>query len=141
MNEAMEHAGLRPDEYATYSVVFEQGPITLTDLSAALGMPVTTVADYVREMASLRHIARRAHPTDGRAWLLSLTPAGLRVHRRASRSFQRAHTAMLAELGPLDEHATREMLQRLAGSAARALNALEVRSRRGERLTLPTRTG
>jgi DNA-binding MarR family transcriptional regulator len=131
VNAAMDDAGLRPDEYATYSVIFERGPITLTDLAAALGMPVTTVADYVRVMGEERHVAKRPHPTDGRASLLALTPGGLRAHRRASRSFERAHQAMLQELGAMDEGATREVLQRLASTAERALNALEVRHRAG----------
>jgi DNA-binding MarR family transcriptional regulator len=126
VNAAMADAGLRPDEYAAYSVIFERGPITLTDLAAALGMPVTTVADYVRLMGAERHVAKRPHPTDGRASLLALTPAGLRAHRRASRSFERAHQAMVQELGAMDEATTRGVLQRLASTAERALNALEV---------------
>ena len=131
VNAAMDDAGLRPDEYAAYSVVFERGPITLTDLAAALGMPVTTVADYVRAMTEARHVAKRPHPTDGRASLLGLTPAGIRTHRRASHSFERAHQAVLHELGALDEAATREVLQQLARSTEHALDALQVRRRVG----------
>ena len=48
--EAMRDAEMRPDEYAAYSVVFEAGPLTQTDLAERLGMAVTTVADYVRTM-------------------------------------------------------------------------------------------
>ena len=76
VTEAMRDAGMRPDEYATYSVVFEGGPLTQTDLANQLGMAVTTVADSVRTMVERGHLRKRPHPTDQRAALLSLTPGG-----------------------------------------------------------------
>ena len=127
VNEAMRDAGLRPDEYAAYSVVFEMQTITLTEMADQLAMPVTTVAEYVRAMTDRGHLRRRPHPTDQRARLLTLTPSGLRAHRQASQSFERAHRALLRELGPLDERSTREVLQQLAGSAERALDLLQSR--------------
>lgn len=127
VNEAMLDAGLRPDEYAAYSVVFEMQPITLTDMADQLAMPLTTMAEYVRNMTERSHVRKRPDPEDQRARLLTLTPAGLRAHRQAARSFERAHRALLRELAPLDEDATRDVLQRLAGSAERALGALPTR--------------
>lgn len=127
VNEAMRDAGLRPDEYAAYSVVFERQAITLTEMAELLGMPVTTVAEYVRAMRERGHLRSKTHPTDQRARLLALTPSGLRLHRQASRAFERAHQAFMQELGPLDEEPTREVLQRLAASAERALDSLPVR--------------
>jgi len=35
---AMHDAGLRPDEYAAYSVLFEAGPVTMTEMARELGM-------------------------------------------------------------------------------------------------------
>jgi DNA-binding MarR family transcriptional regulator len=75
---AMRGAGLRPDEYAAYSVVFEDGPVTLTELARQLGMPLTTAADYIRSMVERGHALRSAHPRDQRASVLTLSraPAG-----------------------------------------------------------------
>jgi hypothetical protein len=56
--------------------------------------------------------------------LLSLTPEGIRVHRRASRSFEVAARAMSEQLPPLDESAAREVLQHLTASAERALGSM-----------------
>ena len=81
---AMAGCGLRPDEYAAYSVVFEAGSVTMTDLARQLGMPVTTAADYARAMRERGHVRRTPHPTDSRAYLLSLTrcrPSGLTARR------------------------------------------------------------
>ena len=127
VNEAMLDAGLRPDEYAAYSVVFEMQPITLTEMADQLAMPLTTVAEYVQAMTERGHVRKRPDPDDQRARLLTLTPAGLRAHRHASRSFERAHQALLRELAPLQEDATREVLRQLAGSADRALGTLPAR--------------
>lgn len=127
VNEAMHDAGLRPDEYAAYSVVFELQSVTLTEMATQLAMPVTTVAEYVRAMSERGHVRRKPDPDDRRARLLTLTPAGTRAHRQASRTFERAHQALLRALAPLDEDATREVLHRLAGSAARAFDALAAR--------------
>jgi DNA-binding MarR family transcriptional regulator len=127
VNDAMHDAGPRPDGYAAYSVVFEVQPITLTEIAAQLAMPLTTVAEYVRAMTERGHLRRRPDPDDQRARLLTLTPAGLQAHRQASRSFERAHRALRRELAPLDENATREVLQRLAESADRALDSLATR--------------
>lgn len=125
--EAMRDAGMRPDEYAAYSVVFEAGPLTQTDLAERLGMAITTVADHVRTMVERRHLRRRPHPTDQRAALLALTPEGIRAHRRAARSFEVAARAMSDQLSPLKEGAAREVLQRLTASAERALGSMPAR--------------
>src|SRR6185436_4243399 len=75
---AMRDAGMLPDEYAAYSVVFEDGPTTLTAMARTLGMPVTTAADYAKAMAARRPLWPRANPADQRSQLLYLTAAGLR---------------------------------------------------------------
>ena len=121
---AMRGCGIRPDEYAAYSVVFEAESITMTEVARQLGMPVTTAADYVRSMQQRGHLRRQAHPGDGRAFLLRLTPAGLRAHRKASAAFDRAYQALNAELGELDEEQVRATLQALASCAERATGSL-----------------
>jgi DNA-binding MarR family transcriptional regulator len=127
---AMQDAGLRPDEYAAYSAVFEMAPITLTGMARELGMPVTTIADYVRAMVSRGHLRRNAHESDRRARTLSLTPSGLRAHRKASRSFERAHQGLIGAL-PLDEDQARATIQAVAQAAERGLSSLRTGRRTG----------
>ncbi|HEY6594752.1 MAG TPA: helix-turn-helix domain-containing protein [Asanoa sp.] len=100
IHTAMRGAGLRPDEYAAYSVVFEADGITMSEVARQLGMPVTTAADYVKSMVSRGHARQQAHPANGRAYLLRLTPAGLRAHRRASQAFDRAYPGIAARAAP-----------------------------------------
>jgi DNA-binding MarR family transcriptional regulator len=76
-------------------------------------------------MRARGHVRREPHPTDQRSYLLALTPAGTRAHREANGHFERAYRALVAELHPLDERATRTTLQRLAASAERAARRLD----------------
>ena len=120
----MRDAGLRADEYAAYSVVFEAGPTTMTELARTLGMPVTTAADFVRAMVARGHVRKRSNPTDQRSQLLVLTPAGRRAHERASRCFEVAYQALRRELAEVDEGQARQVLQALTASAHRANETL-----------------
>jgi DNA-binding MarR family transcriptional regulator len=124
LQTAMRGCGIRPEEYAAYSVVFEADGITMTDVARQLGMPVTTAADYVRTMMARGHVRRQAHPGDGRARVLRLTAAGLRAHRKASAAFDRAYRALRVELGSADEQQVRGVLQALTASTERAIAAL-----------------
>ena len=82
--EGLEGSGMRPDEYAVYSLLFENGPLTATEMAEVLGMPLTTILDYLKEMARAGHLVRTSHPFDGRAVQLSLNRSGLAAHRRAN---------------------------------------------------------
>jgi DNA-binding MarR family transcriptional regulator len=78
---ALSGCELRADEYAVYSVLYERGSLTPTQLAACLAMPVTTTLDYVRAMTRRGHVRRAANPADGRSYRLSLTMEGLSAHR------------------------------------------------------------
>jgi DNA-binding MarR family transcriptional regulator len=97
LTRAMAGAGLRPDEYAVYSGVFEFGPIAPTELAHVVGMPPTTLSHYIRHMREKGHLVER-RKTDGRSRALSLSPAGLAAHRRANRAFEVAYAAFVARV-------------------------------------------
>jgi len=85
---ALADAGLRADEYAVYSLLFDQGPLTATQMAVRMAMPLTTVLDYLRTMDARGHLRRARHPRDGRAQQLSLTMSGTAQHRRANRAWE-----------------------------------------------------
>ena len=88
LTDGLRGSGMRPDEYAVYSLLFEKGPMTATEMAEALAMPLTTVLDYAREMTEAGHLVRTSHPFDGRATELSLSRAGIAAHRRANRQWE-----------------------------------------------------
>lgn len=85
LSDAMAPGPLRPDEYAVYSVVFEEEAVTPTAMSAELSMPFSTVMDYIRMMEERGHARRIPNPRDGRSYLVVLTAAGMRAHKEGER--------------------------------------------------------
>jgi MarR family transcriptional regulator, temperature-dependent positive regulator of motility len=119
----MADAPLRPEEYATYSVVFEDEAVSPTQMAAQLSMPLTTVVDAIRVMERRGHARRMANPRDGRSYLVVLTGEGLRAHAEANRRFEVAYRAFAAAL-PDGEEATRRQVAGLLAAAERALLAM-----------------
>jgi DNA-binding MarR family transcriptional regulator len=116
---AMADAELRPDEYAVYSVLFDEGPQTPTDLARRVGMPPTTMSHYVRALLDRGHASRATVPADRRSYRLALTASGLRAHARAGRAFAEADRRFQEALG-LDEEGARDVLRAIGEAAADA---------------------
>ena len=127
--EGLAESGMRPDEYAVYSLLFEKGPLTATEMAALLGMPVTTVLDYAREMSAAGHVVRTAHPFDGRAVQLSLNRAGVAAHRRANAQWEPVRRTIEDEL-EVSVLAVRRSLRALDRAADRAGTQLKLRRAR-----------
>ncbi len=89
LTDGLAPSGMRPDEYAVYGLLFEKGPLTATEMADFLGMPLTTVLEYVKEMTRGGHLVRTAHPFDGRAVQLNLNRAGIAAHNRANAEWER----------------------------------------------------
>ena len=85
---ALADAPLRGDQYAVYSLLFEAGPMTATEMALNLGVPLTTMLDHLRVMDARGHIRREAHPRDGRARNVSLTIEGVADHRRTNAAWE-----------------------------------------------------
>jgi DNA-binding MarR family transcriptional regulator len=136
LGAAMAESPLRPDEYAAYSVVFEEEALTQTAMAARLGLPLTTVAEHVRAMERRGHARRVPNPGDDRSFLLVLTGDGLAAHRDASRCFERVYAAFLGSLA-VGEGEARRGLRALRDAAIVAGDtALRESSTRG---TVPDR--
>ncbi len=99
LGDAMADCGLRPDEYAVYSVLVDAGSSSPTRMAELTGIPPTTMSHHVRTMLERGHVRRRRNSADGRSSLLSLTGAGLAAHGRAAAAFEEANQRFLAGLG------------------------------------------
>jgi DNA-binding MarR family transcriptional regulator len=123
LTDALADAGMRPDEYAVYSLLLEKGPLTATEMSEMLGMPLTTVLDYVRALDRAGHLVRTAHPFDGRSIELSLNRSGLAAQKRANRHWEVARKSIEGGLViPLDQ--VRRSLHALDDSARQTAGRL-----------------
>jgi DNA-binding MarR family transcriptional regulator len=117
--DGMAKSGLRPDEYAVYSLLFEHGPLTATEMSELLGMPLTTVLDYLKAMGAAGHLERTPHPSDGRALQLRLSRSGIAAQKRANTYWNAVRTRLEGGL-PMSIDQVRRALQALDEAAVNA---------------------
>ncbi len=113
---ALADAPLTPQEYAVYSAIFERGPAMPSELAHVLGMPAQTMSDWIGLLRDREHAETRRNPRDGRSQLVSLTPAGRRVHRRTNRLFELAYRRFLDEMS-LPETEARRLLAGMIAAA------------------------
>jgi DNA-binding MarR family transcriptional regulator len=127
LGHAMADSGLRPDDYAVYSVLFDEGPHAPTDLARRVGMPPTTMSHYVRAMLDRGHVEREVVASDRRSFRLRLTAEGLAAHGRASRAFAEAHGRFI-EVLEVEESAAEAILAAIGRAADQADAALQADS-------------
>ena len=119
LSEGMATSGLKPDEYAVYSLLFELAPLTATEMAELMGMPLTTVLDYLKTMSAAGHLERAPHPSDGRALQLRLSRSGVAAQKRASRHWDVVRLRLERGLDePIDQ--VRRALRALDEAAAKA---------------------
>jgi DNA-binding MarR family transcriptional regulator len=114
---AMDGAPLTPEEYAIYSVLFDEGPHAPTELARRVGMPPTSMSHFVRSMLERGHAERSADPADRRSYRIVLTPAGRAAHAGASAAFAEADQRFVRALA-LDEEEARATLRAIGRAAS-----------------------
>jgi len=113
---ALAEAPLTPEEYAVYSVLFDEGPHAPTELARRTGMPPTSMSHFVRAMLERGHAERSASAEDRRSYRIVLTEAGLRAHGATSVAFQEADARFIGALA-VDEEEARAILRALGRAA------------------------
>lgn len=102
LDDALAGSGLDADEYAVYSLIAVRKGATPTELANWLAAPATTVTSYVKRLEGRGHLERVAHPSDGRSYRMTLTPKGLRAHRRAADLYVPVLRQVETALGPVE---------------------------------------
>jgi DNA-binding MarR family transcriptional regulator len=116
---AMADGPLTPEEYAVYSVLFDEGPHAPTELARRTGMPATSMSHFVRAMLERGHAERAPSPADRRSYRIVLTPAGLAAHGAASAAFAEADQRFIRALAA-DEEDARATLRAIGKAASTA---------------------
>jgi MarR family transcriptional regulator, 2-MHQ and catechol-resistance regulon repressor len=98
--------------------LLRRGPCGLNELAAELCLDKSTASRVVAALQRKRYVARAPHPEDGRAVVLTVTPAGRRLHGRI-RSDLVAETKLLVEdFEPGVREAAARLILRLARATA-----------------------
>jgi len=120
----LEGTGVRPSEYAVYSLMLEAGPRTPSELAAMLGMPNSTLSTYLSAMLARGDARRIPNPSDGRSVRVVLTDRGRGVVRTVNPPFTKAVRALEANLdAPVAD--VRDVLRGILDAIERAEDALE----------------
>jgi DNA-binding MarR family transcriptional regulator len=107
----------------------DHAPVTPSMLSAASGMPMTTLRDNIQRLVDRGLVRRVTNSDDGRSYLLVLTAAGKRAIQAADPALLRAYLAVERRLGrPLEDY--QRMLDEVIEALADALNRPVRRARR-----------
>jgi DNA-binding MarR family transcriptional regulator len=123
LDRALAGTGIRPAEYAVYSLMLEAGPRTPSELASMLGMPLSTLSTYLGILLERGHARRIPNPADGRSVRVVLTDPGRGVVRLVNPPFGRALDALEANLDrPVPE--VREVVLGIIDAIDRAEAAL-----------------
>lgn len=77
---------LRPVDFSVISLIIHNPGITSRQLCATLGMLPPNLVGMVNELEKRGLIAKRPHPSDGRATGLHPTPSGLELLQKAEKT-------------------------------------------------------
>ena len=118
LRPVMAPTGLNATQYAEYSIVVTNGPLSVSAFAAIAMIPLATASDTVRAMERRGHVERSRDPADGRAWLVDLTDEGRDAHETARRAFRTAARQVSRVLGEAEPD-VRQALRLLADACAR----------------------
>ena len=96
--------GIQPYQLGLVTHIRHAQPVTPTEISAASGVPPTTLRDNVQRLVDRGLVERRPNPNDGRSYFLVVTERGAELLHEAGEALLRAYELLEAELGgPLTE--------------------------------------
>jgi DNA-binding MarR family transcriptional regulator len=98
--------------------LLRRGPSGLNELAADLYLDKSTASRVVATLERKGYVSREAHPNDGRAIVLSVTPAGKRLHDRIRKDLVAETRDLLQDVEPEVREAAARLILRLARAAA-----------------------
>jgi DNA-binding MarR family transcriptional regulator len=103
--------------YAIEALI-RRGPSGLNELAAHLYLDKSTASRVVTTLERKGYVRRGAHPGDGRAIVLTVTPAGRRLHDRIRTDLVAEARELIQDFEPEVSKAATRLILRLARAAA-----------------------
>jgi DNA-binding MarR family transcriptional regulator len=121
IDRELEAIGLPAYLLALLTHVRDHAPVTPSKISAASGVPMTTLRDNIQRLVDRGLVRRVKNTEDGRSYRLVLTASGKRTIQAADPALLRAYLAVERRLGrPLEDY--QRMLDEVIEALAGALN-------------------
>jgi len=128
IDRELEAIGLPAYLLALLTHVRDHAPVTPSKISAASGVPMTTLRDNIQRLVDGGLALRIPHPTDGRSYRLQLTARGEQMTRVADPMLAECYAAVERLLPkPLADY--QAAVQELNAALEQALAELEERDR------------
>ncbi len=128
LDRQLEAIGLPAYLLALLTHVRDHAPVTPSKISAASGIPMTTLRDNIQRLVDRRLVRRVENSEDGRSYLLELTAAGKRAIEAADPALLEAYRAVERRLRrPIEEY--QQMMDEVNTALAGALNRPARRAR------------
>jgi DNA-binding MarR family transcriptional regulator len=115
MTDRLAREGLTVSRAGVLWQLRRHGPVNQRALADALGVSARTVTGLVDGLVATGFVDRRAHPTDRRATLVTLTPRGTRVVRALEREQAAFTQDLFADMPRTTFHAFVDGLDHVLG--------------------------
>jgi MarR family transcriptional regulator, 2-MHQ and catechol-resistance regulon repressor len=103
--------------YALEALI-RRGPSGLNDLAAELYLDKSTASRVVATLERKKYVTRERHPEDGRAVILSASPAGKRLYERIRTDLVAETKGLLEDFEPEVRKGAARLILQLARAAA-----------------------
>lgn len=129
IDRELEEIGVPAFLLALLTHIRDHAPVSPSRISAASGVPMTTLRDNIQRLVARGLVRRAKNSEDGRSYLVVLTPAGKRMIEAADPALLRAYLAVERRLPrPLDDY--EQILDEIIEALGGALNRPARRARR-----------
>lgn len=98
LNVSVADVGFSPTQLSVLGSVARRGPLGVGELAELEGINPTMLSRIVGKLHDADLIARIAHPDDGRAVVVQVTPAGRKLHQRVQALRSKALADQLASI-------------------------------------------
>ena len=106
-------------------VIGDHGEIRATELAEKLGIGTAGLSRHISELVEAGYVCRRPHPEDGRAFLISLTPAGIQAVSEEMRRRSAALQHILEDWSDEEALAANESLTRITETLQSSIPAMK----------------
>ena len=90
----LRRAGLPSYLFGLLTEIRQRGPVAPSTISAATGVPMTTLRDNIQRLVDRGLVRRRPNPADGRSYLVGVTARGEAITRAADPALLEAYLAL-----------------------------------------------
>lgn len=124
LSVAMRDSPLNAHDYGVASAIMDDPGITASQLADQFSVPLTTLAEWVGRLISLRVVRRERDPQDRRRHQLWVTQEGQAIMAAAHDAFGRGYLAFLEHL-PVPPSEASAHLETMTLACRQALESLE----------------